>query len=171
MQNKDTGILLNDQNIKLHRLYFKQMAQLLGINVDYYAPIDETLTYNGYGELLSYFDPPKVIACIYDEHPTQKTMKMLGWNAELAESSVVIHVPYDLKHLQVGAIFDLPAGLDNASDRRYRVLRISNVAVYPASVACELGPLLPNTLDREKIEDFDDSTFNLLDGEEDRYGH
>ena len=171
MQNKDTGILLNDKNIKLHRVYFEQMVKLLGVNVDYFAPIDADLKYNLYGELFSHYEAPKTIGCIYDEHPTQKTMKMLGWNAELADASVVIHVPYDLKKLQVGAIFRLPAGLDKANDRIYRVLRISNIAIYPASVACELGPLLQDTMTREDIEDFDESNFNLLDGEQDKYGH
>ena len=171
MQNKDTGILLSDHNIKIHRLYFEQMAKLLGINVDYFAPIDDSVDYNLYGELFANYEAPRTISCIYDEHPTQKTMKMLGWNAELADSSIVIHVPYDLKKLQVGAVFKLPAGLDKANDRVYRVLRISNIAVYPASVACELGPLIQNTLTPDVIEKFDDSTFNLLDGEQDKYGH
>lgn len=171
MQNNDTGILLNAKNIKLHRTYFEQMAKLLGINVEYFAPVNDTVDYNTYGELFANYEPPKQISCIYDEHPTQKTMKMLGWNAELADASVVIHVPYDLKKLQVGAIFKLPAGLDKANDRIYRVLRISNIAIYPASVACELGPLIQDTLEQQAVEHFDDSNFNLLDGEEERYGH
>lgn len=166
MRNRDTGILLNDTNIKLHRMYFKQMVKLLGINVQYLAPKDGTKEYTQYGELESQYYPPKTIGCIFDEHPTQKTMKKLGWNAELADSSVLIHVEYDLQKLQKGAIFIVPAGLDNAEPRKFIVLRMSNIAVYPASITCELGPLLPNKLPPDKITDFTDSNFNLLNDDE-----
>ena len=33
------GLLLNESDIKLHRIWFKQMAQLLGIKVKYFQPI------------------------------------------------------------------------------------------------------------------------------------
>lgn len=179
----DTGILLIDKNIKLHRTWFKQMCSLIGINVDYYVPLDKE--YSEYGELHpDYRGRPIVVGCIYDEHPTQKTMRKLGWNAELADTSVVIHVPYDLKGLQAGCRFDLPAGIDGAPPRQFKVLRMSNIAAYPASVACELGPVLVNAfVDRkpcgcepplvpeDPINDFSESTFNLLADESDKYGH
>lgn len=185
MENRgDTGILLSDKNIKLHRSWFKQMCSLIGIQVNYFTPIDKS--YNAYGELNpDYVAKTEKVGCIYDEHPTQKTMQKLGWNAELADSSVVIHVPYDLEGLEAGCRFDLPSGIDGAEPRHFKVLRMSNIAVYPASVACELGPVLINTFKNDPIEpdqpnheitedlinDFDDSNFNLLGDESDKYGH
>lgn len=166
MRERDTGILLIEKNIKLHRMYFKQMVDLLGINVIYRAPKEGTKEYNQYAELDAQYQCPEVVGCIYDEHPTQKTMRKLGWNSELADSSVVIHVPYDLHDLQAGALFILPAGIDDAKGRVYRVLRMSTIAVYPASIPCELGPLMVNTLPPDKITDFKDSNFNLLDDDE-----
>lgn len=171
MINSDTGILLNEHNIKLHRWNFNQMVKLIGIMVQYEAPKDVSIDYNLHGEFTGHYDPPETIGCIYDEHPTQKTMKLLGWNAELADTSVLIHVPYDLKNLQAGAVFTIPAGLDRAEPRRYRVLRISNIAVYPASVTCELGPLLDNEIVNPIVEDFTSTSFNLLDGESEKYGY
>ena len=35
MENKDTGLLLDKQNIELQRTYFKEMVTLLGINTIY----------------------------------------------------------------------------------------------------------------------------------------
>ena len=70
MENKDTGFLLNDHNIKLHRNWFKQMTHLLGINVQYRAPIDSSKTYNLYAELDAHYTEPETISCIFDEHPT-----------------------------------------------------------------------------------------------------
>ena len=165
MKNSDTGILLNDHNIKLHRQWFKQMTQLVGLNVIYQAPKDtgsNVKTYNRYGELDPEYEDGITVGCIFDEHPTQKTMRKLGWNAEMAETSVVIHVPYDLPNLQAGARFTIPSGIDSAEPRVFRVLRMSNIAVYPASISCELGPVLVNTLKEEQITNFDESNFNLL---------
>lgn len=178
MERSDTGILLSAQNIKLHRQWFIQMTKLIGIKVKYKAPVDGTQSttlknYNLYGEL----DPEYVAEteewCIYDEHPSQKTMRKLGWNAEMADTSTIIHVRYDLEGLQAGAIFTIPAGIDGAEPKLFRVLRMSNIAVYPASIACELGPLLENELvtQSELVNDFDDTTFNLLGDESDKYGH
>lgn len=174
MINSDTGILLNDQNIKLHRQWFKQMTKLVGLNVIYHAPKDtetNVKSYNAYGELYPEYDEGIVVGCIFDEHPTQKTMRKLGWNAEMADSTTVIHVPYDLPNVQAGAKFIIPSGLDSAEPRAFKVLRMSNIAVYPASIACELGPIIMTELDIEEVTNFDDSNFNLLGDESDEYGH
>lgn len=178
MERSDTGILLSAQNIKLHRQWFIQMTKLIGIKVGYRAPVDGTQStssknYNLYGELDPDYMPETEEWCIYDEHPSQKTMRKLGWNTEMNDTSTLIHVRYDLEGLQAGAMFTIPAGIDSAQPRKFRVLRMSNIAIYPASIACELGPLLENELvdQRELIDDFDDSTFNLLGGESEKYGH
>lgn len=171
MDNKDTGLLLIGPNIKLHRMYFKQMCSLLGIKVLYRAPIDSSKQYNMYGELDTFYYKPEPVTCIYDEHPTQKTMRKLGWDSEVADSTTLIHVPYDLKGLQAGALFIIPSGIDNAEARVFKVLRMSTIAVYPASITCELGPLYVNTDDHESVTNFEHTNFNLLDNESDDYGH
>ena len=195
MERQDTGILLSDKNIKLHRMWFKQMTDLLGLKVLYRAPKDDIKKYNLYGEMNAdefnmqpktaeeieaesdddkareLYEPVQEVWSIYDEHPTQKTMRKLGWNAEMADSSVIIHVPYDLEKLQAGALFWIPAGIDSAEPRLFRVLRISNIAVYPASVACELGPVLVDTMPSSIINSFDASvsSFNILNDESEDY--
>lgn len=147
------------------------MCKLLGLNVEYRAPINSTKTYNMYGELDTHFYQPELVGCIFDEHPNEKTMRKLGWNAELADTSVIIHVPYDLKGLQAGALFIIPSGLDNVPGRIFKVLRMSNIAIYPASIACELGPIYTNTDQPSNINDFTQSNFNVLDDESEDYNH
>jgi hypothetical protein len=51
----------------------------------------------------------------------------------------MIHVPYDLQGLQVGALFEVPSGLDTGKGRLFRVISMSNIMVYPASIACEIA--------------------------------
>lgn len=150
MINGDTGLLLNEKNIKLHRQYFKEMTKLLGINVVYREPRDG-VHYNGYGELEAFYKEPVIIGCIFDEHPTIWTMKKLGWNSELNESLSLIHVPYDLPNLQEGALFIIPSGIDNSIGRVFKVLRLSTISVYPASVCCEIGPVWDNTMQQSEL--------------------
>lgn len=161
MENFDTGYLLNKQNIQLHRMWFKQFLALHGINVKYRAPRPGK-TYNGYGELDTFYFEPVEVSCIFDEHPNQKSMKKMGWNAELQDNPIVIHVPYDLEGLQAGALFTVPSGLDNAEPRTFRVIQLSNIAVYPASISCELALEWKNDQERAGITDFKNSNFNVL---------
>lgn len=170
MKNSDTGLLLNEQNIKLSRKFFSEFLRLHGLNVTYRAPIPTSKEYNRYGELDTNYKQPISVSCIYDEHPTQKTMRKLGWNTELADTSVVIHVPYDMD-VETGGLFVIPSGLDKSEGRVFKVLRMSNIAIYPASIVCELGPMLVNTTERVNVENFKDNTFNMLVDESEEYGH
>lgn len=81
MVNKQTnpnyGILLNEKNIKLHRLYFSQMVQLLGINCKYYAPMPGK-NFDTHGDLDTDYYPPEIVGCILNDHPDQKSLKKMG---------------------------------------------------------------------------------------------
>lgn len=160
------GLLIN-QDIKLHRTYFKQMTKLIGINCIYKAP-RISKDFDTHGDLDTKFEAPEVVGCIFQEHPDQKTLKKMGWVAELQESSSIIHVPYDLKGLQVGAQFIVPSGIDHAVGRVFRVISMQNIMVYPASIACEIAPEYEDTSAPSENQDFTQNNFTkLLDNEED----
>lgn len=161
MDNRgDTGILLQGNNIKVNRFYFKQMCKLIGIKAIYRAPLEDK-SWDGYGELDSAFYPPQVVECIFDEHPNQKTLKKMGWVAELQENSAMIQVPYDLDRIQVGALFIIPSAIDKAKGRVFRVISMESIPIYPASITCEIAPVYENNFDRGQIQ-HEDNTFNLL---------
>lgn len=153
------GILLNN-DIKLQRNYFNEMCSLIGINVVYRAPKTDK-NYTTYTEIKSNYKEPIIIGCIFDEHPTQQTLKKMGWVSELQENSSIIHVAYDTPDLQQGALFSVPSGLDDGNDRLFRVVKLSNIMVYPASIACEIVPEYHNTY-QESQNNFSNSSFNLL---------
>jgi hypothetical protein len=134
----DYGILLNGNDIKLHRMWFKQCVALHGINCKYKAPL-KNKEYDAYGDLQTGYKPEIIVGCLFDEHPTQKSLKKAGWVAELQEGSSLIHVPYDLPDLQVGALFEVPSGLDDGKARTFRVISLSNIMIYPASITCEIA--------------------------------
>ena len=163
---KDYGILLTPE-IKLHRQYFKEMTKLLGINCIYKAPLPGK-TFDKHGDLSAHYSPGKVVGVIFQEHPDQKTLKKMGWVAELQENSSIIHVPYDLEGLQVGALFIIPSGLDQAKGRVFRVISMQNIMVYPASIACEIAPEYEDVDEPVIHNDYSKNTTTLLlDNEED----
>lgn len=131
------GLLIN-KDIKLHRTWFKQMTALHGINCKYRAPA-QTKTYDSYADLQTSYQPEILVGCIFEEHPNQKSLKKAGWVAELQEGASIIHVPYDLPDLQVGALFEVPSGLDDGEGRVFRVISMSNIMIYPASITCEIA--------------------------------
>lgn len=164
MQAPKYGLLLNN-DIKLHRGYFDEMIRLLGIQVVYRAPLPDK-HYTTYAEIESNYAEPILVGCIFDEHPTQQTLKKMGWVAELQQNSSFIHVPYDLPDLQQGALFIVPSGIDNAKGRLFRVVSMSTSMVYPASITCEIVPEYENTYVPETNDDYVHSTDNLLNEEQ-----
>jgi hypothetical protein len=133
----DYGILIG-KDIKLHRNWFKQMTALHGINCKYRAPL-QNKDYDQLGDLTTGYKPEIIVGCLFEEHPNQKSLKKAGWVAELQEGSSIIHVPYDLPGLQAGALFEVPSGLDNGKGRLFRVIGLSNIMIYPASISCEIA--------------------------------
>ena len=165
-QNNKYGMLLTSE-IKLHRKYFLEMAKLLGIQMIYKAPLPGK-TFDMHGDLDAKYYPGEIIYGIFQDHPDQKTLKKMGWVAELQENSSIIHVPYDLPNLQVGALFIIPSGLDKAEGRVFRVISMQNIMVYPSSIACEIAPEYEDIDEPILHEDFTQSTTTLLiDNEED----
>lgn len=163
---KDYGVLITPE-IKLHRQYFKEMTKLLGINCIYKAPMRDK-TFDAHGDLDTDYYPGQVVGVIFQDHPDQKTLKKMGWVAELQENSSMIHVPYDLPGLQVGALFIIPSGIDQAVGRVFRVIAMQNIMVYPASIACEVAPEYEDIDEPVNHNDYSRSTTTLLmDNEED----
>ena len=160
MEQKDIGLLLREKNIKLQRHYFKETVKLIGIQCIYRAPI-ENKTWDGWGELTAYYQPPQIVGCLFFEHPDQKTLKKKGWVAELQENSSLIEVPYDLKDLEVGALFIIPSGLDDAKGRVFKVISMQNIAVFPVSITCEIAPVYESTFDRQQMQ-HEDNNMNIL---------
>lgn len=154
------GILLN-KDIKLHRQYFQQMVKLIGINCIYRAP-RRSKEHDAHGDLDTKYCEPITVGVIFDQHPDQKTLKKAGWVAELQEGSSLIHCSYDTQGLEEGGIFIIPSGIDNAPGRAFRIISMSNIMIYPASIACEVALEYEDTAQRNEIEDFSKTDFTML---------
>lgn len=164
MTNK-YGLLLDQKDILLQRTYFNELVTLIGVQVKHRAPRPDK-HYTTYSEIQSNYFEPEVVGCIFSEHLDQRTMKKLGWNAELTSDAAVISVPYDLNGLQQGSLFYVPSAFDNTSDRLFRVVELSSIMIYPASLTCRLVPEYENTFS-DNLMDYKRNSFNLLRTEDD----
>ncbi len=157
----DYGFLIND-DIKLHRMYFEEMVEMVGIFVQYRAPLEKNKQYDLHGDLQTkYYDPIK-IGCIFQDHPDQKTLKKMGWVSELQEGSSIIHVAYDVPHLEVGGLVTIPSGIDDAEPRTFRIIGMKSIMIYPASIACEIAPEYEDVDELTIHTEYSNSSTNLL---------
>ena len=130
--------------------------------------VQKNKTFDQRGDLQTAYEKGMLVGCIFQDHPDQKTLKKMGWVAELQENSSIIHVPYDLPGLEVGAQFIVPSGIDHAQGRVFRVISMQTIMVYPASIACEIAPEYYSIDEPHLTKDFSNSTNTLLiDNEED----
>ena len=173
------GFLLTPA-IKLHRRWFIEMSKLIGIRVEYRFPKNPILDDNGnetcknnygvnwttYAEIDSKYSCPQNIYCIFDQHPDQQTLKKVGWMSELQENASIIHVQYDLMKLQYGCLFKLPGGLDNSKGRVFRVVKITNGIIYPASLMCEVVPEYYDIYVPDQNTHQNNSNMDVLNNEE-----
>lgn len=158
--NSPYGLLLNQKDILLQRNYFNEMVNLIGVQVKHRAPRPDK-HYTTYAEIQGNYFEPEVVGCIFIEHPDQRTMKKLGWNAELTTDASLISVPYDLNGIQQGSLFYIPSAFDNTSDRLFRVVELSSIMIYPASLTCRLVPEYETTFS-PNLQDHTRNSFNLL---------
>ena len=158
------GLLLNQKDILLQRRYFEECVTMLGVKVIHRAPRPGK-HYTLYSEIESNYFDPQAVGCIFDEHPNQRTMKKLGWNSELSEGASIISVPYDLEGLQQGSLFIIPSAFDKTKGRLFRVVEITGIMIYPASLTCKLVPEFENTFSPD-LHNHQRSSFNLLNRED-----
>ena len=74
----------------------------------------------------------------------------------------MVNFPYNTPDIEVGCIVMIPSGLDNAPPRMFRIARMSTIMIYPASIACECVPEFENVLPKSQVEDFRNSSTNIL---------
>lgn len=164
--NKDYG-LLNQPSVELQRKYFTEMVNLRGIFCQYQYPI--TKQYTTQAELDAVYCEPMKVGCIFNDNVDQKTTRKLGWNAEIDTSATIISVPYDLENLQIGCLFEIPSAYDNTPGRLFRVVEMSAIPIYPASITCRLVPEYKSEFAKASVEEFKNSNFNLLYQEDEEH--
>ena len=144
------GLLINSDAARF-RNYFVEMAKLIGITVLYQYPID--MDYSTYGDENPLgFSEPTELDIIFEENPSIKTLKKLGWWVEHADRQPsTIQVPYDTPNLAKGCRVIIPDGL-NDKGRTFVITDIVANLQFADSWICKVAPVFHNKNTEEHID-------------------
>jgi hypothetical protein len=136
------GLLVNTDAARF-RGYFKEMAKLLGIEVEYQYPID--MDYSTYGDENPLgFSEPTPMDIIFEENPKISTLKKLGWWVEGEDRQpYTAELPYDAPNLAKGCRILIPSGLRDQS-RVFVITDIKANLQFADSWICKLAPVFHN---------------------------
>lgn len=163
--NNNYGLLIN-KDTGLYKGYFKEMCRLIGVNVKYRAPKKDK-HWTVYAEIESNYEPEEIVSCIFEQYTDQRTMKKIGWISELDTATSMIHLPYDLHGLQVGALVSVPSGLNDNQFKLFRITKMSTIMIYPYAVSCQIVPEYEDTTPRSDITDFRNRSMTMMLRDED----
>lgn len=144
------GLLVNNDAARF-RSYFKEMAKLLGITVQYQYPVD--LDFSNYGDEnpLGYSEP-QIMDIIFEENPRISTVKKLGWWIEGADRQPYIaQLPYDAPNLAKGCRVQIPSGLKD----QYRTFVVTDIQAnlqFADSWVCKLAPVFHKENDEQSVK-------------------
>lgn len=152
--------LLTDRDAKLFRIFFKEMAKLRGIKVQYRYVIETETTIHA--EFNSVLSDPMEMDIIFNENPTVNTLAKLGWVSENPEDKPYIaQLPFDAPHLTTECVIEIPPFLEIASRyRKFKITSINTLLEYPDSWTCTLAPIFDN---KPVKDNYNRTNYNYVD--------
>lgn len=153
--------LLTGEDSKLFRQFFKEMAKLRGISVQYIYPVDEEVSIHGqiFPEFSSIYD----IDIIFESTPKIKTLKNYGWVSEdSSDKPYIAYLPYDTPHIQTKARLKLfPIGSEK-DGKWFEITDINEAIEFPDAYICRLAPVY--VTEKEKL-DYEQTNNNYVEGD------
>ena len=161
--------LLTNRDARLFRCFFKEMARLRGIRVDYRYAVNTNTTI--YAEFQCEYSAPIKMDIIFQENPSVNTLRRIGWVSENPEDKPYIAMlPFDAKNLDTNAVIDIPPiDVVKEKPRRFRVNTITSLVEYPDCWICTVAPVFNNEEvrdDTSKNYNYMDTNYSIIDGEE-----
>lgn len=157
--------LLVDDDAKIFRGFFKEMAKLRGIRCKYQYVLPGK-DYTIYSELKATYSEEVLADIVFEEMPTQRTLRRHGWFSEdkKDDTPYIAHVSFDLPYLQKGCLFWVPSGATGVH-KPFRVEDISTVIEFPASLTVKLAPYIQDK-NHSSVDSYQSSNTNYLRTEE-----
>ena len=153
--------LLTGEDSKLFRQFFKEMAFLRGISVQYVYPVDEETSIHGqiFPEFSSIYD----LDIIFESAPKIKTLKNYGWVSEdNSDKPYIAYLPYDTPHIQTKARLKLfPIGSEK-DGKWFEITDINEAIEFPDAYICRLAPVYVS--EKEKL-DYEQTNHNYIEGD------
>lgn len=151
--------LLTQNDAKIIQQYFKEMAALLGIRVNYRYPVDEKVTVHS--EIQCSFSDIVPIDIVFQQNPSIKTLKNIGWVSETADDKPYIAMfPIDTVGLQTKAQIEIPPVGQAIPSRWFEVTSIQTLLEYPD---CYITTVVPVFDSKQPRVDHEQTNYNYVD--------
>ena len=132
--------LLNREDSRIFRQYFKEMVKLIGQSVGYQYIVERKYTIHS--EDNSKLSAPVRIDVLFDENPTVDTLNRLGWVSELNEQKpIVVNMPYDTPNLSVNARLLIESVDGTPRPRVFKITHIESDLEFPDAYTCAAVPI------------------------------
>lgn len=132
--------LLNREDSRIFRKYFKEMVKLIGQSVGYQYIVERKYTIHS--EDNSKLSVPVRIDVLFDENPTVDTLNRLGWVSELNEQKpIVVNMPYDTPNLSVNARLLIESVDGTPRPRVFKITQIESDLEFPDAYTCAAVPI------------------------------
>lgn len=155
------SIIQNDA--KIFRKYANEALDAYGIPSAYFQ-LKPGKTYKSAGELSGcYYDPIRT-KIIFDQVPSLRTLKKIGWVTEFDTQQPIVHVKYDLPGLEVGCLFNVKDPFSKTKGRLFRITKMSAGILYPALITCQIVAVLGDEPE-ETVNPYDGLDSIFLDKE------
>ena len=153
--------LLTGEDSKLFRQFFKEMAYLRGISVQYVHPISEETSIHG--QIFPEFSSIYNLDIIFESAPKIKTLKNYGWVSEdNSDKPYIAYLPYDTPHIQTKSRLKLfPIGSEK-DGKWFEITDINEAIEFPDAYICKLAPVY--VTEKEKL-DYEQTNNNYIEGD------
>lgn len=132
--------LLNRQDSKIFRQYFKEMVKLIGIQVAYMYVKDQSMTIHS--EDTSNLSAPIPLDILFDENPSIDTLNRIGWVSELnSQQPIIANLPYNTPHLSVNCRIIVESTDGTPRPRVFKITKIQSDLEYPDAYTCAIVPV------------------------------
>lgn len=133
--------LLTQQDATLFRGWFKEMAKLRGIHVIFQGIKSSETTVHG--EILPVeFEDPVEIDVIFDENPSVKTLRKIGWiSIDPQDKPYLMQLPFDTPNLAAEARIKIPPINSVGKERTFKITNITTLLEYPDCWTCTVVPV------------------------------
>jgi len=144
--------LLTKNDATIYRRFFKEMARLRGQTVLYQYLIKNYETIHGEVIPVKLSDPI-AIDVIFNENPSIKTLKRLGWlSIDPDDKPYIMQMPYDTPNLTVDAEVSIQPVDSIGKPTRFRITEIRTLLEFPDCYTCRVAPV-PESDDPKNVYD------------------
>ncbi len=153
--------LLTQEDSTLFRQFFKEMAKLRGLPIEYIYPVDEETSIHG--QIFPEFSSIVDLDIIFENNPKVKTLKNYGWVSEdSSDKPYIAYFPFDTPYIQTKARMRLkPIGSDKPG-KWFEITDIQHAIEFPDAYICRLAPVFET--EKEKL-DYSETNNNYIEGD------